>query len=133
MLQRFLRPASWGFFGGVTAISASDFQRINGYSNSFWGWSGEDELLYDRIVASDLIATRTFNGTPSRVLHYRTLSHPKVHKIKADPDPLEFIKERRARFKTDGLADIRYKKLDMQLKPLYTHIIVEIQPHDATT
>ena len=123
----------WRYFGGATAISASDFQRINGYSNSFWGWGGEDELLYDRVVASDLTAMRTFNGTPSRLLHYTTLPHPKVVKLKAAPDPIEMIKERRARFKTDGLADIKYKRLALQLKPLYTRILVEIEPYDNAT
>ena len=27
-------------FGGVTAMSKKHFQRVNGYSNQFWGWGG---------------------------------------------------------------------------------------------
>jgi hypothetical protein len=26
------------YFGGVVSFSSSDFKRINGYPNTFWGW-----------------------------------------------------------------------------------------------
>ena len=26
--------------GGVTALSVADFQRLNGFSNGYWGWGG---------------------------------------------------------------------------------------------
>jgi hypothetical protein len=33
----------------VTALSTNDFQSVNGFSNSFWGWGGEDDQLYQRV------------------------------------------------------------------------------------
>ncbi len=123
------RPVGWGFFGAVSAFSVNDFQRINGYSNSFWGWGGEDDLLYHRIVSEKLTATRTFGGESSPVLHYRSLFHEKA---KPNPNRMRVMEEGKVRFKTDGLVDLRYTRLDLQYKPLYTHILVDILPYDTT-
>ena len=30
-----------GSFGAVSSISPTIFERVNGYSNEFWGWGGE--------------------------------------------------------------------------------------------
>tara|TARA_B110000285_G_scaffold235601_1_gene318535 strand:- start:39463 stop:40143 length:681 start_codon:yes stop_codon:yes gene_type:complete len=37
------------YLGGILMIRVSDFMRINGYPNDFWGWGGEDDELRDRI------------------------------------------------------------------------------------
>ena len=37
------------FFGGVASFSKEDFEKANGYPNSFWGWGGEDECLNRRL------------------------------------------------------------------------------------
>lgn len=33
------------YFGGVTIFPIEDFERINGYSNDYWGWGYEDDDL----------------------------------------------------------------------------------------
>uniref|UniRef100_A0A6B2FY48 Beta-1,4-N-acetylgalactosaminyltransferase bre-4 (Trinotate prediction) n=1 Tax=Myxobolus squamalis TaxID=59785 RepID=A0A6B2FY48_MYXSQ len=35
-------------FGGIEVFKKSQFMAINGFSNLFWGWGGEDDDLYDR-------------------------------------------------------------------------------------
>ena len=33
----------------VTAYKEEQFKRINGFSNEYWGWGGEDDDLYHRM------------------------------------------------------------------------------------
>lgn len=46
-------------FGGVIAIRRDQFKRINGFSNMYWGWGGEDDDLSERITNSGLKITRS--------------------------------------------------------------------------
>jgi len=33
------------YLGGVVSLSANDYERTNGYPNSYWGWGGEDDEM----------------------------------------------------------------------------------------
>lgn len=41
-------------FGGVVMFNKRDFQRVNGYSNRYWGWGYEDSDLRKRCEAENL-------------------------------------------------------------------------------
>ena len=45
-------------FGGVSAISTEHFNLINGFSNQFWGWGGEDDDMSRRVRDNKLSITR---------------------------------------------------------------------------
>lgn len=33
------------------AFTKAQFQKVNGYSNEFWGWGGEDNEMHRRVMA----------------------------------------------------------------------------------
>ena len=42
------------YFGGVTMFPINDFEKINGYSNKYWGWGFEDDDLLFRCKINNL-------------------------------------------------------------------------------
>lgn len=65
-------------FGGVIGMSRYHFQLVNGFSNMFWGWGGEDDDMASRVKAHDLNITRYHPN----VARYHMLTHAKQ---KANP------------------------------------------------
>lgn len=52
------------YFGGVTLFPMSEFKRINGYSNKYWGWGFED---------TDLLLRCKVNGVPLDTLKIKNV------------------------------------------------------------
>jgi len=48
------------YFGGVTMFSTKDFERINGYSNKYWGWGYEDDDLFLRCKLNNIPMNKKF-------------------------------------------------------------------------
>ncbi len=44
--------------GGILAIPADHFLRVNGFSNMFWGWGGEDDDMFERWVTCFITKNR---------------------------------------------------------------------------
>ena len=43
------------YFGGITAFSRSTFEQLNGFPNFIYGWGGEDDVLYFRLLKAGLV------------------------------------------------------------------------------
>lgn len=51
------------YFGGIVSFNRDIFTIINGFSNTFWGWGGEDNTLLDRCKMLDLYPKKVKQGT----------------------------------------------------------------------
>ncbi|XP_076673870.1 beta-1,4-N-acetylgalactosaminyltransferase bre-4 [Andrena cerasifolii] len=108
-------------FGGVSAMSREQFRLVNGFSNVFWGWGGEDDDMANRIKAHGLHISRY----PANVARYKMLTHKKE---KANPKRYEYLKTGKKRFATDGLSNLQYELVDKQKPKLYTWLLVKLTP-----
>ena len=50
------------YFGGITTVRSDQFREVNGYSNKFWGWGGEDDNLLFRFLYSGIEPCRVRRG-----------------------------------------------------------------------
>ncbi|XP_037502540.1 beta-1,4-N-acetylgalactosaminyltransferase bre-4, partial [Rhipicephalus sanguineus] len=58
-------------FGGVSALSKELMLRVNGYSNLYWGWGGEDDDMSFRLKHIN----QTILRRPADIAKYKSLSH----------------------------------------------------------
>lgn len=111
-------------FGGVSAMTAKQFRTVNGFSNSFWGWGGEDDDMSNRLKHVGFHIARY----PINIARYTMLSHKKE---KANPKRYEKLVTGAKRFDSDGLNSLHYQLLNLIHKPLFTWVHVEISPDSS--
>ncbi len=109
-----------GLFGGVVAFKRKQFQEVNGYSNKFFGWGGEDDDLYNRIRHRGFNVSRT-SVTIGR---YKMMPHRKEYPSSARHG---ILKAGAQRFHKDGLNNLQYRILGFNTFKLYTHMLVSIK------
>ncbi|CAG9529615.1 unnamed protein product, partial [Cercopithifilaria johnstoni] len=107
--------------GGVLAISMHDYRTVNGYSNMYWGWGGEDDDMGKRIMAQNMTIERP-DATTGR---FTMLKHVKRKRV-APKLVYKLLGEAETRYRTDGLNVSAWKILKVTLRPLYYHIYVDV-------
>ncbi|XP_072931498.1 beta-1,4-N-acetylgalactosaminyltransferase bre-4-like [Epargyreus clarus] len=106
-------------FGGVIAITTKQFKQINGMSNEFFGWKGEDDDLYLRLEAHKIKLCR-FQPELSR---YHMVTHNSHETGIKGTKVLSNTKER---MQIDGLSSLKYTEVATVLHPLFTHIMADL-------
>ncbi|XP_036595305.1 beta-1,4-galactosyltransferase 1 [Trichosurus vulpecula] len=110
------------YFGGVSALSKEQFLKINGFPNNYWGWGGEDDDIYNRLVYKGMSISR-----PNAIIgKCRMIRHSRDQKNEPNPQRFDRIAHTRQTMNSDGLNSLRYQLLEIQKYPLYTKITVDI-------
>ncbi|XP_017486385.1 PREDICTED: beta-1,4-galactosyltransferase 2-like, partial [Rhagoletis zephyria] len=108
-------------FGGVSALTREQFETVNGFSNEFWGWGGEDDDMSNRVRHHKFKITRY----KPEIARYTMLKHQQ------DAPSAERYKKLYngwRRYDSDGINSTKYQVLDTSFKKLYTWILVDIFP-----
>ncbi|CAL4065726.1 unnamed protein product, partial [Meganyctiphanes norvegica] len=103
-------------FGGAVAMQSIHFNAINGFSNSFFGWGGEDDDFYNRLEKNGLEIVRFHPNIAS----YIALPHTKA---KPAPDRYKQIYQGQSNGNKEGLLDISYKVKRVKTNALFTWIL----------
>eukprot|EP00112_Aurelia_sp_Birch-Aquarium-sp1_P021908 Seg60.4 transcript_id=Seg60.4/GoldUCD/mRNA.D3Y31 product="Beta-1 4-N-acetylgalactosaminyltransferase bre-4" protein_id=Seg60.4/GoldUCD/D3Y31 len=114
-------------FGGIEMFRREDFDQVNGFSNSFWGWGAEDDNLYYRIKTNGMNLSR-----PSMVTgRYKMLKHLDMEPMGAPNRRDVLRKSKDAKYiVTDGISSLQYKINRVLELPLFTLIKVNLKKHE---
>ncbi|XP_059490755.1 beta-1,4-N-acetylgalactosaminyltransferase bre-4-like [Neocloeon triangulifer] len=106
-------------FGGAISVTKDQFESVNGFSNVFYGWGGEDDDFYNRITRQGLKVDRF----ESSVAMYFMLSHKKEAPSQSR---LQKLHSGSDRFQTDGLNSLKYELKQTTFRKLYTWYLVDV-------
>ncbi|XP_013774563.1 beta-1,4-N-acetylgalactosaminyltransferase bre-4-like [Limulus polyphemus] len=107
--------------GGVFALKTNHFIQVNGYSNLYWGWGGEDDDIAHRLKKQKLEIIRP----PESIGRYTMIKH--THRPES-PNVIRraLLRMAQRRLTKDGLNSVKYSVVYINKLPLYTHIMVDI-------
>ncbi|ELU11003.1 hypothetical protein CAPTEDRAFT_120554 [Capitella teleta] len=106
-------------FGGVSAISRQQFELVNGYSNKFFGWGGEDDDIFNRLKYNDLKISRR----PMNIARYKMLQHRKNPPAR---NRMKYLNGGISRYDRDGVNSLIYKLTALDRRKLFTLVSVVI-------
>lgn len=112
------------YFGGVSALSKDQFERINGFPNNYWGWGGEDDDIYNRIASRGMSISRPDAVTGK----CRMIRHDRDKQNDPNPKRFDLIAHTRHTMNSDGINSLTYKVVKTEKHPLYTKITVDVGP-----
>lgn len=102
------------YFGGVVSFSSSDYKRINGYPNTFWGWGGEDDEMQKRLerlgIQFDSPDKGTLKDLEEMTLEQK-LAFLKENRTWKCMVKWEALGEHEQTWKTNGMSDLKYTLL----------------------
>ncbi|CAF0715049.1 unnamed protein product [Brachionus calyciflorus] len=107
-------------FGGVTEFTKEQFEKINGFSNLFFGWGGEDDDLRARVIKKGYTVSRY----PLDIGRYTMAKHGKDSHNKPNPDRYKLLKSSGNRIDKDGVSSLKYETRQVIKNRLFTKILV---------
>lgn len=105
-------------FGGVISITLDQFSQINGLSNLYEGWGGEDDDFYARLAATKISICRF----PPAYNVYYMLPHKKET---PNANRRNLLANAVQRHRFEGLNTLHFKEKAVELKALCTRVLVD--------
>ncbi|XP_042366822.1 beta-1,4-galactosyltransferase 1-like [Plectropomus leopardus] len=110
------------FFGGVSALSKKQYLKINGFSNTYWGWGGEDDDIYKRIIYRGMSISRPDSVTGK----YKMVKHKRDLHNEPNPENPGKLRKTHLTMDNDGINSLNYTVKEIVKDKLYTYITVNI-------
>ena len=86
--------------GGALAIRVEDYEQVNGFSNSYWAWGGEDDDMGKRIMLHNF----TIERPNSEYVRFSMLKHVKRKRL-SPKLVYKLLEEAEKRWSYDGVNE----------------------------
>ncbi|CAG5130075.1 unnamed protein product [Candidula unifasciata] len=110
------------YVGGVVGFSKEQYIKVNGHSNLYFGWGGEDDDLAWRILNKTYKIDRYDNMTS----RYLMIKHERDKGNSKNTERRNIMKSSSRRQDVEGLNSVKYKVNSVELCHLYTWINVSL-------
>lgn len=111
------------FFGGVVGMTKEHYELVNGFSNMFRGWGGEDDHMYNSFIQKGVVPDRRMGN------RFENFIHPRLDvlgKDKNDPDYLHNLRLCTSlRNFEEGLSTAQYKVVSSNQFPECIHLKID--------
>ncbi|XP_063341112.1 beta-1,4-galactosyltransferase 1-like [Pelmatolapia mariae] len=111
-----------GCFGGATSLSKEQYLKINGFPNNYWGWGGEDDDIYNRVVTKGMSISRP----DSEIGKCRMIRHNRDKLNDPNPQRFDLLAHTQQTMDKDGINSLKTQVLSIQKFDLYTMITVDV-------
>uniref|UniRef100_A0A1I7YKL1 Beta-1,4-N-acetylgalactosaminyltransferase n=1 Tax=Steinernema glaseri TaxID=37863 RepID=A0A1I7YKL1_9BILA len=115
------------YFGGASALTREQFERVNGFSNDYWGWGGEDDDMFARVVTAGYSVVRD----PKSIARYRMIKHTRDHGNPDNRCRFKLLEHTKQRWETEGLSDLNYTRIGVTQHRLYTKVTVTLHEQQS--
>ncbi|KAL3884627.1 hypothetical protein ACJMK2_024754 [Sinanodonta woodiana] len=112
-----------GFHGGVVGFTPQQYLKVNGFSNLFFGWGGEDEDLGIRVQYSGMIYMRPYDEFGK----YVALPHGRDASNQESPNSGKLVRNVQVRQMEDGVETITFKRFALEYHQLYTWLLIGVK------
>uniref|UniRef100_A0A0B7B7N6 Beta-1,4-galactosyltransferase n=1 Tax=Arion vulgaris TaxID=1028688 RepID=A0A0B7B7N6_9EUPU len=110
------------YYGGVIAMTKRQYIDVNGHSNLYFGWGGEDDDILQRILNKGYLRTRQH----PEIFKYRMLQHERNDMSRGNVDRMLLLQEAVDRQDFEGLCTTKYKVEQTRFHRLYIWISVSL-------
>ena len=106
------------YIGGINIYSSALYKKLNGFPNTFWGWGGEDDALYERIANNKMSIIRPNKGKIIELPHKSFHKQIEYTNTKKWENRVNDVKN----WKKNGLINLKYKISSIKKTRWYTII-----------
>jgi len=103
------------FMGGIISFNEKTYKKVNGFPNRFFGWGGEDDAIYNRMVTNDVAIGKIICDQPTeKDINIKEMNHQNTSEIEelTNKNKKFNILNDLKNWKNDGLNTLKYKILD---------------------
>lgn len=103
-----------GIFGGAVQIPGLVFEKVNGYSNKYFGWGGEDDDLSLRLYDFNRVENFNMIRPDKNIAKYRMIEHKSDVGNKRNAFRFKLLRDARKRWQKDGLNSLKYQVVEQK-------------------